>query len=80
MLADRVFADVWEAMIHDDGVVPVAAREWAVELSERAVDVTSGLGNMLPARGNKDGRRPWSGACTLGRRGVSTSTSDQRIR
>lgn len=48
MLADRVFADVWEAMIHDDGVVPVTAREWAAELSERAVDVTSGLGNMLP--------------------------------
>lgn len=48
MLADRVFADVWEAMIHDDGVVPVTAGEWAAELSERAVDVTSGLGNMLP--------------------------------
>lgn len=48
MLADRVFADVWEAMIHDDGVVPVTAREWAAELSERAVDVTSGLGNVLP--------------------------------
>lgn len=48
MLADRVFADVWEAMIHDDGVVPVTAREWAAELSERAVDMTSGLGNMLP--------------------------------